>query len=163
MEVLTGLWTLYIHTDVCPLPWPLMGCDYHFIHHRYNWYNFGFMTLLFDTLFKTAKHPRDDAIDLALGKEGDGRGRPPPLGAAHRGDPLQTQGREPALSSLDSSDAMIVGKNGGVTVVDLVTVTLDRGAKAKRASASPAPAKRASRRARSERRRGGGRDVGVRA
>ena len=69
MEVLTGLWTLYIHTDVCPLPWPLMGCDYHFIHHRYNWYNFGFMTLLFDTLFKTAKHPRDDAIDLALGKK----------------------------------------------------------------------------------------------
>ena len=43
MEVLTGLWTLYIHTDICPLPWPLMGCDYHYIHHRYNWYNFGFM------------------------------------------------------------------------------------------------------------------------
>ncbi len=38
MEVLTGLWTLYIHTDVCPLPWPFMGCDYHYIHHRYNWY-----------------------------------------------------------------------------------------------------------------------------
>ena len=37
MEVLTGLWTLYIHTDLCPLPWPLMGCDYHYIHHRYNW------------------------------------------------------------------------------------------------------------------------------
>ena len=51
MEVLTGLWTLYIHTDVCPLPWPLMGCDYHFIHHRYNWYNFGFMTVAMDTLF----------------------------------------------------------------------------------------------------------------
>jgi sterol desaturase/sphingolipid hydroxylase (fatty acid hydroxylase superfamily) len=37
LEVLTGLWTLYIHTDLCPLPWPLMGCDYHYIHHRYNW------------------------------------------------------------------------------------------------------------------------------
>lgn len=35
MEVLTGLWTLYIHTDVAPLPWPMMGCDYHYIHHRY--------------------------------------------------------------------------------------------------------------------------------
>ena len=45
MEVLTGLWTLYIHSDVCPLPWPMMGCDYHYIHHRYNWYNFGFMTV----------------------------------------------------------------------------------------------------------------------
>ena len=37
MEVLTGLWTLYIHTDLFPLPWPFMGCDYHYIHHRYNW------------------------------------------------------------------------------------------------------------------------------
>ena len=34
MEILTGLWTLYIHTDLHPLPWPLMGCDYHYIHHR---------------------------------------------------------------------------------------------------------------------------------
>ena len=141
MEVLTGLWTLYIHTDVCPLPWPLMGCDYHFIHHRYNWYNFGFMTLLFDTLFKTAKHPRDDAIDLALGRkemaEAD-RLRSAQLTEAI----LSKRGRE-ALSSDDSSDAMIVGKNGGVTVVDLVTVT-STAPKAKRASASPAPAKRAS-------------------
>jgi sterol desaturase/sphingolipid hydroxylase (fatty acid hydroxylase superfamily) len=39
MEAATGLWTLYIHTDISPLPWPLMGCDYHYIHHRYNWYN----------------------------------------------------------------------------------------------------------------------------
>jgi len=37
MEILTGLWTMYIHTDLFPLPWPLMGCDYHYIHHRYNW------------------------------------------------------------------------------------------------------------------------------
>ena len=121
MEVLTGLWTLYIHTDVCPLPWPLMGCDYHYIHHRYNWYNFGFMTLLFDSLFKTAKHPRDDAIDLALGRkemaEAD-RLRSAQLTEAI----LSKRGRE-ALRSDDSSDAMIVGKNGGVTVVDLVTVT----------------------------------------
>ena len=67
LEVLTGLWTLYIHTDLRPLPWPLMGCDYHYIHHRYNWYNFGFMTLLFDSLFKTVKHPRKDALALARG------------------------------------------------------------------------------------------------
>ena len=58
---------------------------------------------------------------------------------------LSKRGRE-ALSSDDSSDAMIVGKNGGVTVVDLVTVT-STAPKAKRASASPAPPKRASRRA----------------
>ena len=37
MEALTGLWTLYIHSDTSPLPWPLMGSDYHYIHHRYNW------------------------------------------------------------------------------------------------------------------------------
>ena len=55
---------------------------------------------------------------------------------------LSKRGRE-ALRSDDSSDAMIVGKNGGVTVVDLVTVT-STAPKAKRASASPAPAKRAS-------------------
>ena len=121
MEVLTGLWTLYIHSDVCPLPWPMMGCDYHYIHHRYNWYNFGFMTVSllvslalvtsaswrwaypypyplsvgfmtasldtplhsvhvltfahcayqvgFDTLFRTVKHPKDDALSLALGQK----------------------------------------------------------------------------------------------
>ena len=68
MEILTGLWTLYIHTDVSPLPWPLMGCDYHYIHHRYNWYNFGFMTCLMDTLFKTVKHPKEDALDKSHGK-----------------------------------------------------------------------------------------------
>ena len=68
MEVLTGMWTLYIHTDLRPLPWPLMGCDYHYIHHRYNWYNFGFMTVTMDTLFKTVKHPRDDAVAKSRGE-----------------------------------------------------------------------------------------------
>merc|ERR1719258_837278 len=67
LEVLTGLWTLYIHTDLCPLPWPLMGCDYHYIHHRYNWYNFGFMTVFFDTMFRTVKHPRADSLALSRG------------------------------------------------------------------------------------------------
>ena len=68
MEVLTACWTLYIHTDTTPLPWPLMGCDYHYIHHKYNWYNFGFMTLTMDTLFRTAKHPKDDALALSHGR-----------------------------------------------------------------------------------------------
>lgn len=68
MEVLTGLWTLYIHTDLRPLPWPLMGCDYHYIHHRYNWYNFGFMTVTMDTLFRTVKHPKDDALAKSHGQ-----------------------------------------------------------------------------------------------
>ena len=67
LEVLTGLWTLYIHTDLCPLPWPLMGFDYHYIHHRYNWYNFGFMTVTMDTLFRTVKHPGKDAVDKSRG------------------------------------------------------------------------------------------------
>jgi hypothetical protein len=67
MEVVTGLWTLYIHTDVAPLPWPFMGCDYHYIHHKYNWYNFGFMTQLFDTLFGTIKHPKADALHMSHG------------------------------------------------------------------------------------------------
>ena len=67
MEILTGLWTLYIHTDLCPLPWPLMGCDYHYIHHRYNWYNFGFMTVTMDTLFRTVKHPKADAVAKSRG------------------------------------------------------------------------------------------------
>jgi sterol desaturase/sphingolipid hydroxylase (fatty acid hydroxylase superfamily) len=68
LEVLTGFWTLYIHTDTTPLPWPFMGCDYHYIHHKYNWYNFGFMTLLFDTLFGTVKHPSPDALGLSHGR-----------------------------------------------------------------------------------------------
>ena len=68
LEVLTGLWTLYIHTDLCPLPWPLMGCDYHYIHHRYNWYNFGFMTVTMDTLFRTVKHPKEEAIAKSRGE-----------------------------------------------------------------------------------------------
>ena len=68
LEVLTGLWTLYIHTDLCPLPWPFMGCDYHYIHHRYNWYNFGFMTVTMDTLFRTVKHPPKDALAKSRGE-----------------------------------------------------------------------------------------------
>jgi len=57
LEIFVAFWTLYIHTDVMPLPWPMMGCDYHFLHHKYNWYNFGFMTVFWDTVFKTVKHP----------------------------------------------------------------------------------------------------------
>ena len=33
-----GLWTMYIHCGVPSLPWPFMGADYHFVHHKYNWY-----------------------------------------------------------------------------------------------------------------------------
>ena len=67
MEVLTGFWTLYIHTDIVSLPWPMMGCDYHNIHHRYNWYNFGFMTILFDSVFGTIRHPTRESRLYALG------------------------------------------------------------------------------------------------
>ncbi len=68
MEIATGLWTVYIHTDVAPLPWPFMGCDYHYIHHKYNWYNFGFMTLLFDEVFGTVKHPDPAALAESRGE-----------------------------------------------------------------------------------------------
>jgi sterol desaturase/sphingolipid hydroxylase (fatty acid hydroxylase superfamily) len=49
LEIFVAFWTIYIHTDVMPLPWPMMGCDYHYLHHKYNWYNFGFMTVFWDT------------------------------------------------------------------------------------------------------------------
>ena len=68
MELITGLWTLYIHTDIMTMPWPIMGCDYHYIHHHCNWYNFGFMTVLFDEIFGTIRHPALDASQYALGK-----------------------------------------------------------------------------------------------
>lgn len=57
LEIFVAFWTIYIHTDVLPIPWPLMGCDYHYLHHKYNWYNFGFMTVFWDTIFNTVKHP----------------------------------------------------------------------------------------------------------
>ena len=57
LEIFVAFWTIYIHTDVLPLPWPMMGCNYHYLHHKYNWYNFGFMTVFWDTVFKTVKHP----------------------------------------------------------------------------------------------------------
>jgi len=53
-----GVWTMYIHQGVPGLPWPLMGADYHFIHHKYNWYNFGFFTMFWDWVFGTLKHPQ---------------------------------------------------------------------------------------------------------
>lgn len=56
-EIFVAFWTIYIHTDILPLPWPFMGCDYHYLHHKYNWYNFGFVTVFWDTIFKTVKHP----------------------------------------------------------------------------------------------------------
>jgi len=55
-----GIWTLYIHVGAPHLPWPLMGADYHYIHHRDNWYNFGLFTMLWDGIFGTLRHPRQD-------------------------------------------------------------------------------------------------------
>lgn len=52
-----GLWTVYIHTDAPSLPFPLMGCDYHRIHHQKNWYNFGLFTVTFDWLWGTLMPP----------------------------------------------------------------------------------------------------------
>jgi len=57
-----GVWTMYIHVGVPHLPWPFMGADYHYLHHAYNWYNFGLFTLFWDGIFKTVRHPGDDKI-----------------------------------------------------------------------------------------------------
>ena len=38
LSFMIGIWTMYIHQGVPGLPWPLMGADYHFIHHKFNWY-----------------------------------------------------------------------------------------------------------------------------
>jgi len=60
-SIITGIWTMYIHqSGVLPLPWPFMGSAYHFIHHKYNWYNFGFYTVFWDYIFGTLKHPKID-------------------------------------------------------------------------------------------------------
>ena len=69
----TGMWTMYIHTGRdFPMPWPLMGCDYHHIHHVYNWYNFGLFTMFWDWAFGTLKHPDAGVDDFAerLAKKG---------------------------------------------------------------------------------------------
>eukprot|EP01083_Nonionella_stella_P098572 277226_1 len=57
LSLLIGTWTMYIHQGVPTLPLPLMGADYHFVHHKYNWYNFGFFTIFWDWVFGTLKHP----------------------------------------------------------------------------------------------------------
>ena len=60
-----GLWTMYIHTgNPVTLPWPLMGSDYHLIHHVFNWYNFGLFTMFWDWLFGTLKHPSSSVNDF---------------------------------------------------------------------------------------------------
>jgi len=60
LVITIGTWTMYIHCGAPTLCWPFMGADYHFIHHKYNWYNFGFFTMFFDSLFGTLKHPTPD-------------------------------------------------------------------------------------------------------
>jgi sterol desaturase/sphingolipid hydroxylase (fatty acid hydroxylase superfamily) len=62
-----ALWTMYIHTGTAyRLPWPLMGSDYHLIHHVYNWYNIGLYTHFWDWVFGTLKHPRTEEVHKAL-------------------------------------------------------------------------------------------------
>lgn len=52
-----SLWAMHIHQGYIHLPWPFMGSDYHAVHHKYNWYNFGFFTQFWDWMFSTVKHP----------------------------------------------------------------------------------------------------------
>mmetsp|Transcript_50644 Transcript_50644/g.84231 ORF Transcript_50644/g.84231 Transcript_50644/m.84231 type:complete len:284 (-) Transcript_50644:296-1147(-) len=60
LSLLIGAWTMYIHQGVPTLPYPMMGADYHFVHHKFNWYNFGFFTVFWDWVFGTLKHPTKD-------------------------------------------------------------------------------------------------------
>jgi len=60
-----GLWTMYIHVGFPHAPWPLMGADYHYIHHIYNRYNYGLFTIFWDTVFSTVKHPSPDTLKQA--------------------------------------------------------------------------------------------------
>lgn len=58
-ELLTAAWTIYIHCGKqLRLPWPFLGADYHEIHHSHNWFNFGFFTVLCDSLAGTLYMPR---------------------------------------------------------------------------------------------------------
>jgi len=52
-----GVWTMYIHQGAPRLPWPFMGADFHYIHHRDNWYNFGLFTRLWDYMNGTLRDP----------------------------------------------------------------------------------------------------------
>jgi lathosterol oxidase len=54
-----GTWTLLIHMGDIHLPWPMLGPDYHAVHHMFNWYNFGLFTRFFDWLFGTLRDPAD--------------------------------------------------------------------------------------------------------
>ena len=55
---LIGIYTMNNHQGGHPhYPWPFMGGDYHYIHHKYNWYNFGLWTMFWDYLFGTLRHP----------------------------------------------------------------------------------------------------------
>mmetsp|Transcript_9560 Transcript_9560/g.17439 ORF Transcript_9560/g.17439 Transcript_9560/m.17439 type:complete len:108 (+) Transcript_9560:120-443(+) len=60
-----GVWTMYIHVAEPAMPWPLMGADYHSVHHIYNWYNFGLFTQLWDYLFNTLRHPDETTRHFA--------------------------------------------------------------------------------------------------
>ncbi|KAJ1622787.1 hypothetical protein T492DRAFT_1059965 [Pavlovales sp. CCMP2436] len=57
LGLVLGLWTMYIHIGIPHLPWPLMGADYHFLHHKFNSGNYGMFTVLWDTVFGTIKYP----------------------------------------------------------------------------------------------------------
>jgi len=65
-----GLWTMYIHVGTPRLPWPLMGADYHYIHHRDNWYNFGLFTQLWDWLYGTLRDPSTDPRIIRKSQKG---------------------------------------------------------------------------------------------
>jgi len=57
-----GVWTMYIHQGAPRLPWPWMGADFHYIHHRDNWYNFGLFSRFWDYVNGTLKDPSLEKI-----------------------------------------------------------------------------------------------------
>ena len=70
MIACVGVWTLCIHTSSFRLPFPLMGADYHFVHHKYNWFNFGLFTACCDSMWGTLKHPGESAEEALRHADG---------------------------------------------------------------------------------------------
>jgi len=53
--IFVGVWTIFIHTKT-GINIPLLLCyDHHSVHHRLNWFNFGFVTQFWDWCFGTLK------------------------------------------------------------------------------------------------------------
>lgn len=71
------LWATFIHERVTWVTWGgLLFTAHHTVHHRFNKYNYGQFTTLFDRLFGTHRSPDGLVYDGALGAAQRGRSKP---------------------------------------------------------------------------------------